>query len=662
MTTAYTSLLGLALPVTGELSGTWGDTVNNAITSLLDTAVAGTTSITTDADITLTTTTGASNQARQAIILWNPASGTTTRNITAPAQSKIYTVINASGGPQSIVLRGVGPTTGVTIVKGESAVCAWNGTDFIKVSNTSGAGTFTNLTVTGNTILGDASADTVTVNGTITSNLIFTDNTYDIGASGATRPRNLFLAGGATLAGTLTLNSSTTNDTVLINRTTTSTNGILKFQTASADKWIFGQRNVANDNLYIYSYAASADIATFSSTGLAVTGTLSATGDLSFSTVGSKVNFATTSSATVNYVGGSADGFSLEMVTQRGALQPLTYKQDYGVGHVWSIAGSTSMTIAGATGGVGAVGIGYTSLTSVGNNGLAVLGSVGIGTSGPESRLAVKGSSGAADLFSISDIAVPTSGAEFGVAMIKTASTDYMLNLTSYGATGKGARIYHTGGVASDYAFLVTAGADRFIVDGRGNLGVAVVPKATWDSGSKALQIGSSGALWERTSDNLFVLTANSWFDGATDRYIEGGFASRMYQVNGVFTWETAPSGSTDGPISWDYGMSLNRDGQLAFTTAFGVGQISNTRSTAVANGATVDFSSFSGMLIVNNYSIGSVGMWISGGGAVTLVSSIGSTYGTFAYQPSVDGYRWTNNTGSTFTFSFTAIRYRPNA
>ena len=94
MTTAYTSLLGLALPVTGELSGTWGDTVNTAITSLLDTAVAGTTSITTDADITLTTTTGASNQARQAIILWNPASGTTTRYITAPAQSKIYTVIN----------------------------------------------------------------------------------------------------------------------------------------------------------------------------------------------------------------------------------------------------------------------------------------------------------------------------------------------------------------------------------------------------------------------------------------------------------------------------------------------------------------------------------------------------------------------------------------
>jgi hypothetical protein len=170
MTTAYTSLLGLALPVTGELSGTWGDTVNTAITSLLDTAVAGTTSITTDADITLTTTTGASNQARQAIILWNPASGTTTRNITAPAQSKIYTVINASGGTQSIVIRGVGPTTGVTVLKGESALVAWNGSDFVKVSSIGGSLTLQDLTVTGNTILGDAAADTLTVNATSTFN------------------------------------------------------------------------------------------------------------------------------------------------------------------------------------------------------------------------------------------------------------------------------------------------------------------------------------------------------------------------------------------------------------------------------------------------------------------------------------------------------------
>ena len=141
MTTAATSLLGLALPVTGELSGTWGDTVNNAITSLLDTAVAGTTTLSSDADVTLTTTTLAANQARQAILLWN-ASGTVTRTITAPAQSKIYVVHNKTGSTQSIKLVGAGPTTGVTIVANESAVCAWNGSDFVKIASTAAVSSF----------------------------------------------------------------------------------------------------------------------------------------------------------------------------------------------------------------------------------------------------------------------------------------------------------------------------------------------------------------------------------------------------------------------------------------------------------------------------------------------------------------------------------------
>jgi hypothetical protein len=135
MTTAYTSLLGLALPVTGELQGTWGDVVNNSITSLLDTAVAGTTTLSTDADVTLTTTTGASNQARQAILLCSGAR-TGIKNITAPATSKAYIVINATTGGYAVVVRGVGPTTGVTVSNGEKCIVAWNGSDFVKTGST----------------------------------------------------------------------------------------------------------------------------------------------------------------------------------------------------------------------------------------------------------------------------------------------------------------------------------------------------------------------------------------------------------------------------------------------------------------------------------------------------------------------------------------------
>ena len=129
--TNFSPLLGLALPTTGDLSGTWGTTVNDSITQLLDSAVAGTTTLSVDADVTLSTTNGASNQARNAVILWTASNGATTRNITAPAQSKAYLVINSGTG--SIVIRGAGPTTGVTVPAGARALVAWNGSDFVKI-------------------------------------------------------------------------------------------------------------------------------------------------------------------------------------------------------------------------------------------------------------------------------------------------------------------------------------------------------------------------------------------------------------------------------------------------------------------------------------------------------------------------------------------------
>jgi len=140
----YTPLLGLALPTPGDLVGIRGTTVNTALTSLLDTAIAGTTTLSTDADVTLSDTDGTANQARSAIINWT-ASGTVTRNITAPAVSKVYIVFNNTGSTQSIVIRGTGPTTGVTIPAGDQAMVAWNGSDFEKVGGGNPAGSNTQI-------------------------------------------------------------------------------------------------------------------------------------------------------------------------------------------------------------------------------------------------------------------------------------------------------------------------------------------------------------------------------------------------------------------------------------------------------------------------------------------------------------------------------------
>ena len=129
MTTAYTSLLGLALPVTGELSGTWGDTVNDYITKYMDAAVAGAQTISgTQTAVTLSVTNGSSlsqagaagttGSAQYQIIncTGNPAGLLT---ITAPAASKVYLVLNATSTSQSVKVVGSGPTTGVTIISGE---------------------------------------------------------------------------------------------------------------------------------------------------------------------------------------------------------------------------------------------------------------------------------------------------------------------------------------------------------------------------------------------------------------------------------------------------------------------------------------------------------------------------------------------------------------
>lgn len=153
MTTAYTSLLGFALPVSGELSGTWGDTVNNSITQLEEDAIAGVaTASVASANWTLSTTaSGATNEARKAILIPTGSPGVS-RNILAPNTSKAYIVVNQSNA--AVVLKGsTGPTTGVTIATGTTALCAWNGSDFVIVSQNLGNASGVLATTNGGTAL-----------------------------------------------------------------------------------------------------------------------------------------------------------------------------------------------------------------------------------------------------------------------------------------------------------------------------------------------------------------------------------------------------------------------------------------------------------------------------------------------------------------------------
>jgi len=150
---ANTSLIGLTLPATGTLSGQWGDTINYAISQIVDVAVAGTQTITTDADIDLTVTTGTyastgltGNSSQYAVLLCTGAR-TAARNINTPKQSKTYVVINDTTGGYAITVRGgpTSPTTGVSVAAGTRAIIAWNGSDFVNVGGGSAAGSNTQV-------------------------------------------------------------------------------------------------------------------------------------------------------------------------------------------------------------------------------------------------------------------------------------------------------------------------------------------------------------------------------------------------------------------------------------------------------------------------------------------------------------------------------------
>jgi hypothetical protein len=163
---ASTPLLGLSLPADGTTN--WGALVNTSITALLDSAIAGTTILSSDADVTLTTTAEASNQARQVVLLCT-GSRAAVRNITAPAQSKTYVVINNTVGGFGVTIRGVGPTTGVTVPSGKTFMVAWNGSDFALVS-----------TEIAKRVVSTASATSVTPNSD-TTDILIQANTEPIG-------------------------------------------------------------------------------------------------------------------------------------------------------------------------------------------------------------------------------------------------------------------------------------------------------------------------------------------------------------------------------------------------------------------------------------------------------------------------------------------------
>jgi hypothetical protein len=133
MTTQYTTILKLALPVQGELSGTWGDVVNDNITQMVEQAVAGKAVINTWTanSHTLTTADGTTSESRCAILELTDSGTALTGagTVVCPTNTKLYIVDNNTA---EIITVQTAAGTGVAVPVGKTMLVYCDGTNVVE--------------------------------------------------------------------------------------------------------------------------------------------------------------------------------------------------------------------------------------------------------------------------------------------------------------------------------------------------------------------------------------------------------------------------------------------------------------------------------------------------------------------------------------------------
>jgi len=198
--------------------------------------------------------------------------------------------INTSG---TIRLAGLVTTAGAVVVGTTYYVAATPG------ALTSSAPSFSRQVgvamTTSTLVLAATTAVAASIPNPISQDLLFTDNTYDIGKSGATRPRDVFASRNAVIGGTLGVTGVTTLGTI----------GTGTWQgTAVADTYVANDLTISggtvNNSVIGGSVAAAATVTT-----------LDTTGAVTFNDAGSDVDFRVETSANANALNLTAAGLGI---------------------------------------------------------------------------------------------------------------------------------------------------------------------------------------------------------------------------------------------------------------------------------------------------------------------------------------------------------------
>jgi hypothetical protein len=278
----------------------------------------------------------------------------------------------------------------------------------------------------------------------VTDKRLFTENSGGTVVEVGTNPSTIAVAGNATVVGTLGVTGLAT-----LASSTLTANPTLSAGTVNGVTYLNGSKVLT-----------SGSALTFAGASLGLNG----------------------ASANILFDNGGVGGSSLQLGTSGSSHGYIGTVGSFPL--LFQVNGVEAMRIGLATGGLRTVGIGYTSLTSVGDNGLAVLGNVGIGTSSPASKLEVASGNLTVSGDSITTVGqidlirrgILSSGAGVGIINFQGYSTGTTVQ-TGAKIQAEGAGTWTSTSTPANVLFYTTPSAstspvERLRIDSAGNVGI----------------------------------------------------------------------------------------------------------------------------------------------------------------------------------------------
>jgi len=182
MASTYSTNLALELIGTGDQAGTWGNTTNTNLGTLIEQAISGyvTQGVTTGTTATITIPNGSTGVARNMYIELTGTGGSGTV-LLVPSNKKLYFIYNNSSGAVTVRVSG---QTGISVASTEKKILVSNGTDIVDATTYIISGGSANLTT-----LTAASANITTLTATSANITTLTGTTF--GNTGTTNLRGV---------------------------------------------------------------------------------------------------------------------------------------------------------------------------------------------------------------------------------------------------------------------------------------------------------------------------------------------------------------------------------------------------------------------------------------------------------------------------------------